>query len=339
MLKSITRLIPTAAVAVAAVLPLPAAWIQQQQAAPAPGQSAEKTKLERPEHAFIWKVEKAGHATSYLFGTMHVPDKRFTKFNDTVKQAFKQADGVYTELAMDVLEDPATQQKFMEASMLKDGRKLKDFISAELYERLTAVAAHHQIPMMMLDGMRPGMVPIMIENFAMLKEYGAGDALDAKIYAAAEKAGKEVGGIEVIDEQLAALGILTDQEAAQLLSKQIGLQEKNIAKGRVPLREMAEVYLSGSEEKMMNFVMEDFDANNPIEVKAMKALLDVRNKAMAERSGKKILANPDKSYVFAFGTLHFVGPNSVVEMMQANGFKVTRLTAPAAKKKAAQAVR
>ncbi len=338
MLKSITRLIPTAAVAAAAVLPLPAGWVQQQQAAPAPAQKAEKAKLERPEHAFIWKVEKAGHATSYLFGTMHVPDTRFTKFNDTVKQAFKQADGVFTELPMDILEDPSTQELFLEIGMLKDGRKLKDFLSDDHYQRLSVVAEKRGVPMFAIDGMRPFMAAMTFEQFAISQKYGNGKALDAKIYPAAEKAGKEVGGIEVLKEQIAALNVLTDEEAAQGFGKQIARMEKDLETNRDRLSEMAEIYLSGSEQKMLDFVMEDFDPNNPLEVKAMKALLDVRNKAMAERSGKKILENPGKGYVFVYGTLHFIGPNSVVEMMQADGFKVTRLTAPAVTKKA-QALR
>ena len=51
-------------------------------------------KLENSQ-ALLWKVEKAGVATSYLFGTIHISDPRITAnplhhvFTDLVKSASK----------------------------------------------------------------------------------------------------------------------------------------------------------------------------------------------------------------------------------------------------------
>ena len=79
---------------------------------------------------------------------------------------------------------------------------------------------------------------------------------------------------------------------------------------------------------MLKYAMEDFDPEDPIDVKFMKALLDVRNVHMADRSGKLMNEHPEKSYVFAFGALHMVGDNNVVQLLRDRGFQVTRLTAP-----------
>ena len=331
MLNRLLRPMSVAVAALAAVLPTPAAWFAQEATTQEAPQA--KAKLERPEHAFIWKIEKEGHKPSFLFGTMHVPDKRFLKFNDTVKKAFKEADGVYTELDMELLTSPVAAEKIQEIGMYKEG-SLKDVVPAASYEKLSEiVTGHYGMPMMMFDGMRPFMAAMTLEQLAVMKHYGAGSALDQQIWNAAKKAGKEIGGVETLDEQFAALGVLTDEEALGQLVEQIDRTIEDIKTERVRISELAEIYLSGSEERILEYVMEDFDPENPVDVKQMHALLDVRNVKMADRSGKLMNKNPKKSYVFAFGTLHMVGENNVAQLLRERGFQVTRLTAPPKKAK------
>ena len=217
--------------------------------------------------------------------------------------------------------------------MYKEG-SLKDVMPAESYEKLGKIVTDHfGMPMLMIDGMRPFMASMTLEQLAVMKHYGAGSALDQQIWKAAKKAGKEVGGVETLDEQFAALGVLTDEEALGQFVEQIDRTIKDIKTERVRIAELAEIYLSGSEERILEYVMEDFDPEDPVEVKQMHALLDVRNVKMADRSGKLMNTNPKKSYVFAFGTLHMVGENNVAQLLRERGFQVTRLTAPPKKPK------
>jgi uncharacterized protein YbaP (TraB family) len=334
MLTRLLRPVSVAVAALAAVFPTPASWLPQQ--AVATQEPTQKQKLEKPEHGFIWKLEKEGLKTSYLFGTMHVPDKRFLKFNDTVQSAFKNADAVYTELNMDMLTSPETAKLIQELGMYKEGEgTLQDALPLESYEQLTQIMTEHfGFPVATVNGMRPFMASMTLEQFAVMREYGVGDALDTKIWNAAKKAGKEIGGVETLDEQLAAMSVLTEEEATTALIKSLDRMAKDIAEERVRISELAELYLKGDEAAMLAYVLEDFDPKDPIEVKFMKALLDDRNVRMAERSGKLMKANPDKSYVFAFGTLHMLGKNNVAELLTDQGYKVTRLTAPLVKEKA-----
>lgn len=75
MLTRLLRPVSVAVAALAAVFPTPASWLPQQ--ATVSQEPAQKQKREKPEHAFIWKIEKEGSKASFLYGTMHVPDKRF----------------------------------------------------------------------------------------------------------------------------------------------------------------------------------------------------------------------------------------------------------------------
>lgn len=337
MLSRLLRPFTIAAAAVAAVFPAPAAWMPQE--ATVEQAPAAKQKLERPEHAFIWKIEKEGLKPSYLFGTMHVPDKRFIKFNDTVKKAFKEADAVYTEVDMREMTSPATVEKIQEIGFFSEGT-LGDMIPAETQAKLKKIVSeHYGMPYELLgiDRMRPFMASMTLEQLAIAKHYGpGGKALDQQIWDAAVKAGKEVGGVETLDEQFEALSVLTDKEAAGELVDQVDRILKDFETNRVRIAELAEHYLAGNEKQILDYVMEEFDPENPIDVKSMKALLDVRNVKMADRSAKLMKENPKKSYVFAFGALHMVGQKDVVNMLRDRGFQVTRLTAPPKKAAAAK---
>lgn len=49
----------------------------------------------------FWKVtHDETQATSYLFGTIHVPDKRVLDLPKPVKEGFDAADALYCELAL-----------------------------------------------------------------------------------------------------------------------------------------------------------------------------------------------------------------------------------------------
>jgi uncharacterized protein YbaP (TraB family) len=227
-----------------------------------------------------------------------------------------------------------------EIGMYKEGEgNLKDALPAESYAQLKQVVTDYfGYPVEIVHGFRPFMASMNLEQFAVMREYGVGDALDTKIWNAAKKAGKEIGGVETLDEQLAAMSVLTEEEATAALIKSLDRRVKDIAEERVRISELAELYLAGDEGAMLAYVLEDFDPEDPIEAKFMKALLDDRNVRMADRSAKLMKENPGKSYVFAFGTLHMLGKKNVTELLRARGFQVTRLTAPAKKQRSIKAI-
>src|SRR5262245_57108313 len=72
----------------------------------------------RFDRGMLWKIEKSGRPVSYLFGTVHIPDPRLLDFSPAVLGAFKSAEQVATEIAMDM----SNLQKLMAAMVYTDGR-------------------------------------------------------------------------------------------------------------------------------------------------------------------------------------------------------------------------
>lgn len=341
MLHPLRRSLLVAASAVLPLFPTPL-WALEQDAAvartqePAATAEQEVKAPERPEFAFLWKIEKIGVKTpSYLFGTMHVPDKRFIKFNDTVKKVFKEADAVYTELPMDDL--ASMTEQIQEISMLKNGEKLNDYLDQETQEGLNVLFGDFGFSLDFLQHFRPFMIGLTLEQFRLKTKYADGKPLDEQIFNAAKKSGKEIGGVETLPEQMAALSVLSDEEYGRSMLKAVRLQLKDREQERDRLGEMADLYLGGDEKALWAYAMEDFDPKDPLEVRSLEALLTKRNVVMAKRLGAMIQKAPEKGHVFVFGALHFLGPDSVNRYLEKAGFKVTRLTPPPPRPKKAAA--
>ena len=104
--------------------------------------------------------------------------------------------------------------------------------------------------------------------------------------------------------------------------------DKAVAEGRRPLHELLAVYLGGDEQRLWDKMYEEYDPDDEREAELLKRLLDDRNVRMADRSAAKMLASPDKSFFFAYGTAHMPGKVGVVKLLQDKGFEVTRIGAP-----------
>ena len=306
--------------------------------------SAQKQKIEKP---LLWKIE--GEKPSYLFGTIHVPDDRVTNLPDVVKNALDNADAFYAELKMDM----GSQMSAAKKMHLPAGTTLKTMLPEELYARYKAYVSSKidAMPMraLLLGELRP-MMKNMVEQQIMnefnkfkpqvvaaqlamldyLPDLQMGKKpLDAFLYSRAQNAGKEVGGLEKIEEQLAVFESQSDEAAIEALAKSLEQLEKAAKEGKKATDELMDIYLSGDTEAMEKKAKEEFDPNDADQAKMWKMLNTDRNIRMTDRIEEKLKANPGKSYFFAVGSLHYVGDEGIVALLKKKGFTVTRVTGDA----------
>ncbi|MCK7497712.1 MAG: TraB/GumN family protein [Comamonadaceae bacterium] len=83
----------------------------------------------------LWRIDNAGAAPSYLFGTFHTSDPRITVLPCPVERAFDSA-ASYT---MEVIMNGAGLVSMAEAMFFSDGRKLEDVLGSELYQEVVAI--------------------------------------------------------------------------------------------------------------------------------------------------------------------------------------------------------
>jgi uncharacterized protein len=233
-------------------------------------------KCSESGNPLLWQIE--GQKNSYLFGTIHIPDKRVLKLHSLVKDALKEADSVFAELPMDM----GTQMKMAMKSMLADNKTLKDVLPADLYASVEKLFKEKGLPMLAMSRFKIWAVAVQVALIDHLKELAANQPLDMVIYTQAQKDGKEVGGLETIDEQLSVFDSLTLEEQITMLREALDQRQEHKKQGVDFIKQLVEVYIKGDETELMTKMMEEYDPSNPLEKKLMKRLFHDRNQIMAE---------------------------------------------------------
>ena len=273
------------------------------------------------KNPFLWEVKK-GEQTFYLFGTMHLGDPKLQGLPQALKVAIDKSDEVYTEIPMDL----SLQMKSAVLMMRNDNKSLQEIIPKTLYQRTEKYIKqiNPQLNLIPFDNMKIwalSTVTSMLEN--QLK-YPMLQAIDSEIYSYAQSKNKGVGGIEAIEEQIAAMDKFSLEEQIMGLESTLDYLEKN----NDFMEEMKDLYMQGDEKKMMAFIegtMFKTEKYKKFEEKFMQVLLYDRNILMAQRIESLLKEHPTKRYLFAFGVMHFLGQKSIVEHLESKGYNVSRV--------------
>jgi uncharacterized protein len=272
----------------------------------------------------LWKVTGKGtKKASYLFGTMHVPDKRVLDLPAEVDQAIKDADALYCELAL----EPSLQMQAMKHMMLPAGKTLPDIIGQDQVDRAAKLLATRGMPVNALLRLKP---MIFISNVTQVVDYlpelqRGVQPLDAQLYNRAKQAGKEVGGLEQVEDQIAVFDSLSEAAQKKMVMSTLDGLEKAAKEGVRSTEPLVKTYLKGDLEAMLK-VGEDQAMDE--EGKAfMKKLNDDRNVTMTAEIKKHLTKNPGKAYFFAIGSLHYAGKKGIVALLKAEGYTVERVSA------------
>jgi len=272
----------------------------------------------------LWKVSGKGtKKTSYLFGTMHVPDKRVLDLPGPVKQAIKDADALYCELAL----EPSLQMKAMQHMMLPADKTLAGIIGQDQVDRATKMLAARGLPIQPFLRMKPWAFTSQLTQLEFLTELQSGiQPLDSMLYNQAKQAGKEVGGLEKLEDQMAVFDSLSEKAQKEMAKASLDQLEKAAKSGEKSTERLIKTYLKGDLDEMQKIAKEE--EGDDAEAKAfMKKLLDDRNVTMTAEIKKHLTKSPDKTYFFAVGSLHYPGKKGILALLKAEGYTVERVSA------------
>ena len=282
------------------------------------------------EKPFLWRIE--GAVPSFLYGTVHVPDQRVLELPEVVRRALSASDVFNAEIPLDA----STQLSMMSKIMLPPGQDLKSLVGDDVYARLLRVVAKglgHAAPPAaadllgaMLAPMKPWAVMGQVELLEFLPDITAGrQPLDAMLYQMATKDGKELGGLETLDEQIAVFEAFTKEEQVKMLVAALDDLEKPRPSGISPARELVDLYLAGDLTRLAAEMNKQQNQDAALNKKFIGRVVDDRNTKMAEKIAQLCAKKPAKSYFFAIGALHYAGDTGIVSQLTKKGFKITRL--------------
>ncbi len=261
-------------------------------------------------NSLLWRISgKNLNETSYLYGTMHSSDPRVFHFADSVIPAFEQCNA----FAMEVVIDENTQATMLKNVFMENGRTLKSLLTQPQYDSVQYFAMKNAgLVISYFDKMKPLYVAMMLEMLSSSDSIlqDSDPFLDQYLESEAQKQGKQIVGIETVEEQMGIFDILSYREQANLLMRSI----RDYSTDTTGYGQMVGYYISNDLHKMMKFE-NDFSLPDTL----YNALIGDRNIKMAARIDTMMVHH---STFIAVGAGHLGGDGGIISLLRNRGYKV-----------------
>ncbi len=309
-----------AARALAGALGLVALW--------ASGAAASAEDGAPPGPPLLWQIEGEGLAKpSWIFGTIHLRHPDVSELRPAVAAVQDQADATWCELAMGPDDLIAAAKAVLRPA---GSRRLSDILPPALRSRAEAELQRvsPQLKLAQFDRLSVWALAVVLPSLEDDLKHGSRGVLDILIYDRARLAGREVGGLETLEEQMGVFGALGEKEQLALLRGTLDEMDKARRAGRSSFDEIRVAYRSGELAAIERVLLPGQSGLTPAaEKRLMEALLIRRNGVMAERMAAKMRAVPARSHFFAVGAGHLPGEKGVLRRLEKAGFRLTRVKA------------
>jgi hypothetical protein len=190
-------------------------------------------------------------------------------------------------------------------------------MSAEQYQRFSALTQRLGVPAANFERMKPWMAAITLTVLPMMQAgYDPQAGVDRAIDAAADAGGKQRRAFETIEQQLGFLSGLSPEMQRQMLLDTIDETEE----GPAQLDALSTAWERGDEDALKAQVIDEMRSEYP---ELYQVLFVQRNASWVEALTHE-LEGSGVDFV-AVGAGHLVGPDGLVAQLRARGLRVERV--------------
>ena len=294
--------------------------ITAQEAKPPIENTTEEKIVAKPiTNSLLWAISGNGlQDTSYLYGTIHLIGKNDFFLTEATKTAFDKSKKVTFEINMEDMMDLGKQMGLMMNAFMNDGQTLSNFLEAEKYQEVKA----HFAEMGMNDFMWQMMErikPMFLSIFGSMDLTGGGGlntgemmSYEMEFMEMAQNKEKTIGGLETAEYQMSMFDSIPYKVQADMLYESIKVEKSSSDQ----LDEMVKLYKNQDLKGMMKMFAADEEGVGQYE----DLLLVGRNKNWIPVMQKMMT---EQATFFAVGAGHLGGENGVVNLLKAEGFKLT----------------
>ncbi len=253
------------------------------------------------KYSLLWKISGKGLSKpSYLFGTMHVKDKRVFNFSDSVMLSLQSC----SRFALEAHPDTLIQKMFAILQRDDSSRSIAKMFSKEQYKQLEKkFQGKTGMPLGKID-------PIALES-AMEEKDKTDDKvtfIDAYLYGIARTLNKDIYGLEDAGNQMDEYF----DNASAVKERILDLLDDDVQTVQDENKEdMTNVYSTGDLDAIYQYILKN---------SVIDSSIIARNKVMAS-SMIKYMA--DDALFTAVGVAHLPGPDGVIALLRNAGYTVT----------------
>lgn len=264
-----------------------------------------------------WRIEGAGGGEIALLGSMHVLRASDHPLPPSVDALYERADSLVMELDLDDLDAATLQRSLLGAAVLPAGKTLRDVLAPSIYASAEQRARSLGLDLELLERVEPWLVAVTLLDAGVRKlGFVAERGLEQYVLGKARRDGKEVLGLESAAAQVAIFDGLAPDAQQEMLEQT--LQELDEAAGT--LGEMAAAWRDGRLDVLAAGLLDEFDDFPGL----YETLIVERNENWA--TTLEPMLDDGRNYLVVVGALHLLGPDSLIDLLEARGHTVAPLT-------------
>lgn len=263
-----------------------------------------------------WHVSDSSGAQMWLLGSVHYLSERDYPLPAIVDELYSKADEIVMEIDLDDIDPLQIQTQFLSAAMLPDGKKLSDVVTSGTYAEADAAAGALGVDLSLLSGFKPWLAAVTLLDLGMSRiGYVPDRGIEQYILGKAVADGKPVRGLETLSAQIGIFDDLDDRAQEALLEQTVA----ELDSAEAPMQEMVDAWRNGRLDALTDSLMSDFDGFPGL----YDALVASRNRNWITEL--EAMMSPSTSHLVVVGALHLVGEDSVIQLLESKGYRVTRV--------------
>jgi len=266
----------------------------------------------------LWEVRK-GKQVAWLLGTIHVGRPEFYPLPASRLALLKRADAIVLEA--DISDTPRAISATQKYAVYPEGAPgLDTRLTPELRQRIEAVLARNQLDPVPMMRMKPWMLANVLALFeAAQAGYMPALSVEAYLLRVAKADNKQVFEFEGIEQQFE----LFEQApwATQVAFLEEALKAVETRGARRELNRIVQAWETADRVSLERLLVEMRAQSSTGSRFTVDTILLGRHPKMV-RKIEAMMAD-GKSYMFAVGALHLIGPQGLVELLRARGYTLT----------------
>ncbi|KAK7163843.1 hypothetical protein R3I94_002528 [Phoxinus phoxinus] len=310
-------------------------------------------------NSFLWTIKR--DPPSFFYGTIHVPYTRVWDFiPENSKRAFQESAVVFFELDLtdpltvsalslcQLLPAGQTLQDLLPGGLYRRLRAHLEYVRRALPSWMTPEQRGQGLYAEYLfnaiagnwERKRPVWVMLMVNALTEAEVRSRGvPVLDLYLAQEAQRMRKRTGAVEEVEEQCLPLNQLTLTQVIFALNQTL-LQQESLRAGslQVPYTtedlikhyncgDLNSIIFNHDSSQVPNFrntslPASDLETAQEIDRYFRQELIYKRNERMGRRVRALLQEQPDRSFFFAFGAGHFLGNNTVIDVLRREGYEV-----------------
>lgn len=281
---------------------------------PCQAQMAEPEETVEAQH-FIWQVDSPTN-TVYLLGSVHLLNEGHYPLPTVMEAAFEEAEKVVFEVDVSSGAEMDAALVLLEKAEPESGESLEEVLSPSTYEMAIQKTQELGLPFQLFRGAEPwflsiSLVASQLIALGFVPEYG----IDYYFLQQAQADQKPILFLETIEEQADLFEQLSIAEQSQFVQQT--LDELEVLE--TSFNEIVSAWALGDTDGMAELLLASF-ADYP---EMQRIFLSDRNRNWLTQIQRYL--QDDQDYLVIVGALHLVGPNSLIELLEQEGYAAEQL--------------